>query len=420
MSADKQSSDAVAPADTAWGRVAEDGTVFVRTADGERSVGSYEAGTPDEALDFFTKRFDELEGKVHLLEQRVASGRLAPEEATSSVRALREQVVDAHAVGDLVSLAGRLDALAPVIAVQRSARKEERAQKTAESKTEKEKLVAEAEKLAEGTDWRNGANRLRDLLATWKELPRLDRATDDALWRRFSTARTTYTRHRKAHFSEEHERRDGARVIKERLAKEAEALSTSTEWGPTAGRYRDLMREWKSAGPAPREVDDQLWQRFRGAQDTFFGARDAANAALDEEFAANADVKEQILVEAEKLVPVTDLDATKKAFRDLADRWDAAGKVPRDRMKDLEARIRKVEQAIRAVEDEQWSRSDPEKSARADDMIGKLEAGIAETQAKLDKATAAGDARRTKDLESELANKQAFLDMARKAAADFG
>jgi uncharacterized protein DUF349 len=420
MSSDKQSRDDSAPGEQPWGRVAEDGTVYVRTADGERPVGSYEAGTPEEALAFFTKRYDELEGKVHLLEQRVASGRLAPEEATSSVKALREQVTDAHAVGDLVSLAARLDALAPVIAVQRSARKEERAQKSAESKAAKEKLVAEAERLAEGTDWRNGANRLRELLATWKELPRLDRATDDALWRRFSTARTTYTRHRKAHFAEEHERRDSARVVKERLAKEAEALSTSTEWGPTAGRYRDLMREWKAAGPAPREVDDQLWQRFRGAQDTFFGARDAANAALDQEFAANAEVKDAILVEAEALVPVTDLEAAKKTFRELADRWDAAGKVPRDRMKELEGRMRKVEQAIRAVEDEQWSRSDPEKSARADDMIGKLEAGIAETQAKLDKASAAGDDRRVKDLESELANKQAFLDMAKKAAADFG
>ncbi|HEX5916293.1 MAG TPA: DUF349 domain-containing protein [Nocardioides sp.] len=425
MSSDQQSRDDSAPDQMPWGRVAEDGTVYVRTADGERAVGSYEAGTAEEALEFFTKRYEELEGKVHLLEQRVASGRLAPEEATSSVKALREQVADAHAVGDLVSLGARLDALAPVIAVQRSARKEERAQKTAESKAAKEKLVAEAERLAEGTDWRNGANRLRELLATWKELPRLDRATDDALWRRFSTARTTYTRHRKAHFAEEHERRDSARVVKERLAKEAEALSTSTEWGPTAGKYRDLMREWKAAGPAPRDVDDRLWQRFRGAQDTFFGARDAANAALDQEFAANAEVKDAILVEAEALVPLVqaegaDLESIKKTFRDLADRWDAAGKVPRDRMKELEGRMRKVEQAIRAVEDEQWSRSDPEKSARADDMIGKLEAGIAETQAKLDKATAAGDDRRVKDLESELANKQAFLDMARRAAADFG
>ncbi|MCY7402153.1 MAG: DUF349 domain-containing protein [Nocardioides sp.] len=416
MSSDQQSRDDSAP----WGRVAEDGTVYVRTSDGERPVGSYEAGSPEEALEFFTKRFEELAGKVHLVEQRVASGLLGPEEAGSSVKALREQVVDANAVGDLTSLAGRLDALAPVIAVQRSARREERAQKAAESKAEKEKLVTEAERLAESSDWRNGANRLRELLATWKELPRLDRATDDALWRRFSTARTTYTRHRKAHFAEEHERRDGARAVKERLATEAESISGSTEWGPTAGKYRDLMREWKAAGPAPREVDDQLWQRFRGAQDAFFGARDAANAELDQEFAANADAKEQILLEAEQLVPVKDIETTKKTFRALADRWDAAGKVPREKMKDLEGRMRTVEQAIRSVEDDQWSRSDPEKSARADDMIGKLEAGIAETQAKLDKATAAGDARRTKDLESDLANKQAFLDMARRAAAEFG
>ena len=78
MSADKQSRDDSAQGDQPWGRVAEDGTVYVRTADGERPVGSYEAGTPEEALEFFTKRFEELEGKVHLLEQRVASGRWRP------------------------------------------------------------------------------------------------------------------------------------------------------------------------------------------------------------------------------------------------------------------------------------------------------------------------------------------------------
>jgi hypothetical protein len=415
MSADKQSSQA-----SEWGRVTEDGTVFVRTADGERSVGQYPEGTAEEALKFFTDRYDALAFEVQLLEQRIGAGKLSPEEASSTVKALREQVVGANAVGGLNGLAARLDATAPLIAIQRDARRAEKAQRTAESKAEKDKIVAEAERLAESNDWRNGANRLRDLLDQWKALPRLDRATDDALWRRFSSARTTYTRRRKAHFAEEHERRDGARVIKERLATEAEALSTSTEWGPTAGRYRDLMREWKAAGPAPRDVDDQLWQRFRGAQDRFFGARDAANAELDKEFAANAEVKEALLVEAEALLPVTDLDAAKRAFRDIADKWDAAGKVPRDRMKELEGRIRKVEQAIRSVEDDQWRRSDPEKSARADDMVSKLEAGIAETQAKLDKAQAAGDTKRAKDLESELASKQAFLDMARRASAEFG
>ncbi|MDP3890378.1 DUF349 domain-containing protein [Nocardioides sp.] len=410
MSANKQSE---------WGRVAEDGTVFVRTSEGERSVGQYPEGSPEEAMRFFTERYDALAFEVDLLEQRIKSGVLAPDEAVESVKTVRTQVVDAHAVGDLDSLVERLDGLGRVIDAQREQRKAERAVKIAESKVKKEEIVREAEKISEGNDWRNGANRLRELLDQWKALPRLDRSSDDTLWRRFSTARTGYTRRRKAHFSEQHEKRDAARVIKERLAKEAEAIADSTDWGPTAGRYRDLMREWKAAGPAPRDVDDALWKRFRGAQDTFFGARDAANAALDAEFAANAEAKEQLLIEAEALLPVTDLEAAKRAFRDLADRWDAAGKVPRDRMKDLEGRMRKVETAIRGVEDDQWRKSDPEKSARADDMISKLMRTITETEEQIATAREAGREKRVKELEATLASHQAFLDMAKKAAEEF-
>lgn len=403
----------------AWGRVAEDGTVFVKTADGERSVGQYPEGSPDEALKFFTERYDALAFEVGLLEQRINSRVLSPEEASASIKAVREQVVGANAVGDLGVLAGRLDALGPVIAQQREARKVERAEKAAESKQQKESIVAEAEKLAEGNDWRNGANRLRELLDQWKALPRIDRSSDDTLWRRFSTARTAYTRRRKSHFSEQHEKRDAARVVKERLTVEAESLAASIEWGPTSGRFRDLMKDWKAAGPAPRDVDDALWKRFRGAQDTFFGARDAAAAEQDQEFAANAEVKEGLLVEAEALLPVTDLESAKKALRDIADRWEAAGKVPRDRMKDLEGRMRKVEQEIRSTEEEQWNRTDPEKSARADDMVSKLEAALADIEAELAEARTSGNERRVKDLEENLASRQAFLEMARRASADF-
>ena len=402
-----------------WGRVDDDGTVYVRTADGERSVGQYPEGTPEEALHFFTERYDALAFEVELLEQRIKSGVLSPEEAAESVNTVRGQVTDANAVGDLASLLTRLDALAPVIEGQREARKVEKAQRAAASRAEKEKIVSEAEKLAEGTDWRHGANRLRELLDQWKALPRIDRSSDDALWRRFSTARTSYTRRRKAHFAEQHEKRDAARVTKERLATEAESLADSTDWGPTAGRYRDLMQQWKAAGPAPRDVDEALWRRFRGAQDAFFGARDAATKEQDQEFAANAEVKEKLLVEAEALVPVTDVDVAKRTFRDIAERWDAAGKVPRDRMKELEGRIRKVEQAIRGIEEEQWRRSDPEKSARADDMVSKLEAAIADVEADLAKARAAGNEKKVRELEENLASRQSFLEMAKKASADF-
>jgi hypothetical protein len=402
-----------------WGRVAEDGTVYVRTSDGERAVGQYPEGTPDEALAFYAKRYDELAGSVHLLEQRINAGVVSPDEATESVRNQRAQVVDAHAVGDLTSLVGRLDSLLPVISQQRQARRAERAERAAATKTEKERLVTEAEKLAEGNDWRHGANRLRQLLDEWKALPRIDRSADDALWRRFSTARTAYTRRRKSHFAEQNEKREGARVVKQRLVKEAESLASSREWGPTSGAYRDLMRQWKAAGPAPRDVEDELWKRFRGAQDTFFGARDEAMAAQDSEFAANAEAKEKLLAEAETLVPVTDVEGAKRAIRDIAERWDAIGKVPRDQIRPLEDRMRAVEQAIRGIEEEKWRRTDPEKSARADDMVAKLHEAIEKVEADLDRARSAGDQKKVTELEENLASRRAFLEMAERASADY-
>jgi hypothetical protein len=402
-----------------WGRVAEDGSVFVRTADGERQVGQMPDATQEEALAFYAKRYDDLAFEVQLLEQRIAAGTLSPDEATAAVDQVRTTLQDAQAVGDLDALVKRLDALHTTIEKQRELRKAERARRTAEAKVRKEKIAAEAESLAEGTDWRNGANRLRDLLEEWKALPRIDKSTDDTLWRRFSTARTTYTRRRKAHFAELGEKREAARVIKEKLVVEAEALADSTEWGPTAGKYRELMRQWKAAGPAPKNVDDQLWKRFRGAQDQFFGARDATNAKLDEEFAANAEVKEKLLVEAEALLPVTDVRAAKDAFRDIAERWDAAGKVPRDRVKELEGRMRKVEQAIRGVEDDEWKRSNPEARARAADTVAQLEASLEELQAKKAKAEAAGNSRKAAEHTAAIEARQAWLVEARKALDDF-
>ncbi|MBM7520184.1 DUF349 domain-containing protein [Nocardioides nitrophenolicus] len=406
-----------------WGRVDDDGTVYVKTTDGERAVGQMPDATPEEALAFYTKRYENLSLEVDLLHQRVLTGVLSPEEATSSVKLVREQLVDVHAVGDLAALARKLDELGPVIATQRDARRAAKAERAAEARAEKERLAGEAEKIASGRDWRNGANRLRELLEEWKKLPRIDKAADDELWRRFSSARSAYTKARKAHFAEQDEKREGARVVKERLVAEAEALSSSTEWGPTSGRYRDLMRDWKAAGPAPKAVDDELWRRFRGAQDTFFGARDAANAALDTEFAANAVVKESLLVEAEAVAAALeasgDLAAAKTAFRAVADKWDEAGKVPRDRIKDLEGRMRAVEQVLRRAEDDQWRRTDPEKSARADDMVSKLEAAIAEAEAKLEAARARGDEKKVRELEENLEGRKSFLEMAKKASADF-
>ena len=263
-------------------------------------------------------------------------------------------------------------------------------------------------------------NRFRALLEQWKALPRLDRATDDELWHRFSSARTTYTRRRKAQFAQLAEQRESARVIKEQLVEEAEALASSTEWGPGTSRYRDLMTRWKAAGPAPREVDEILWKRFRAAQDTFFGARDAAMAAQDSEFAANGEAKEKLLVEAEALVPVTDLEAAKRAIRDLSERWDAIGKVPRDAIRPLDLRLRAIEKAISDADQERWRRNNPEARARAEDTAAKLEAQIDALEDKAARAEARGDERTAREAAAAAATYREWLTQAQRAASEFG
>jgi hypothetical protein len=402
-----------------WGRVDEDGNVYVKTTDGERLIGQWPGGDPVEAMSLYVRRFEGLETEVDLLEKRLKSGTVSPDDAAKAVTKVRGLLVDAQAMGDLGSLATRLDALQPAIDEQREQRKAERAAKVAEAQTEKARIAEDAEKIAAGNDWKSGADKLRALLDEWKTLPRLSKSADDELWHRFSSARTTYTRRRKTHFGEQSTLRDAAKTVKERLIVEAEALSSSTEWGPTAGKYRDLMTEWKKAGSAPRNVEDKLWKRFRAAQDAFFEARDAANAELDAEYEVNAEKKLEILADAEKLLPIKNVDAARKAWLDIADRWEAAGKVPRAKIAEFEARIRTIEQAVKDATDSAWKKTDPEKSARADDMIGKLQRAIDEVGEKIAAAEAKGDSKKAKDLQADKASKEAFLEMAKRAQADF-
>jgi hypothetical protein len=405
---------------TPFGRVDPDGTVYVVTTSGERVVGQWPEGDPQAALEFYRKRYDGLAVEVDLLEQRIKSGALSPEEAQAITTKLHASVAEAQAVGDLEALTTRLDTLQPLIDERREARKAEKAAKAQESREAKEKIATEAEGLASGSDWRNGANRLRELLDTWKNLPRIDKPTDDSLWHRFSSARTTYTRRRKQHFGELNEKRESARVAKEKLVDEAESLATSTEWGETARSYRDLMQRWKAAGGAQKDVDDALWKRFRAAQDAFFGARDAENTKLDAEYAHNAEVKRGLLEEAEKLLPVTNSKAALEAFRDIADRWDAAGKVPRNDIKDFENRFKKIEQTIRGAEDDRWRRSNPEAQARAAATVAQLEASIAKLEKDLAKAEAASSEAKAAQARADIEARQSWLEEARKALTEFG
>ncbi|MER8233985.1 DUF349 domain-containing protein [Streptomyces sp. NPDC101490] len=403
-----------------WGRVDETGTVYVRTAEGEKVVGSWQAGTPEEALAYFERKYEGLVVEIGLLEKRVRTTDLSAKDATTAIEHIRQQVDEHHAVGDLAALATRLDKLVGTVDSRREERKVQKAKQTDEARTAKEKLVVEAEELAQSEQWRSAGERLRALVDTWKGLPRLDRKSDDELWHRFSHARSAFSKRRKAHFAALDSQREDARKVKERLVTEAESLSRSTDWGGTAARYRELMTDWKAAGRAQREHEDDLWNRFRGAQDVFFAARGEVFAERDSEQTENLKLKEDLAAEAEKLVPVTDLKAARAAFRSLNERWEAIGHVPRDARPKVEARMHTVERAIQEAEEGEWRRTNPEARARAAGLTGQLQDAVEKLRKQIDAARAAGNDAKADKLSRELEGRQALLDQALKGLVEFG
>ncbi|WP_171170275.1 DUF349 domain-containing protein [Streptomyces sp. I05A-00742] len=403
-----------------WGRVDETGTVYVRTADGEQVVGSWQAGSPEEALAYFERKYEGLVVEIGLLERRVRTTDLSAKDAMTAIDHLRSQVDEHHAVGDLDALRGRLDKLVETVEKRREERKAAKAKQTDEARTAKEALVAEAEELAASEQWRSAGERLRALVDTWKGLPRLDRKTDDELWHRFSHARSAFSKRRKAHFASLDAQREDARKVKEKLVAEAEALSGSTDWGATAARYRDLMAEWKAAGRAQREAEDELWTRFRGAQDVFFQARGEVFAERDAEQQQNLALKEELVVEAEKLLPVTDLKSARAAFRSVNERWEAIGHVPRDARPKIEGRMHTVERALQEAEEAEWRRTNPEARARAAGLTGQLQDAVDKLQEQIAKARAAGNDAKADKLSKELEGRKALLDQALKGLEEFG
>src|ERR1700761_8742061 len=354
-----------------FGRIDADGTVWLITAAGERRIGSWQGGGAGAAFAHFGRGFDGPATEVTLMEERLASGTGEARKIKAAAAGLAETLPDAHVLGDVDALAARLAGIGEraeaVAAEDRSRRDEHRATQTAR----KEALAAEAEELANtATQWKAAGDRLRAILDEWKTIGGLDRKTDDALWKRYSAARETFNRRRGSHFAELDRERAGAREAKEQLCVQAEELVDSTDWGATSAEFRKLLTEWKAAGRAARDVDDALWRRFKGAQDTFFKARNDATAERDAGLNANASAKEALLSEAEK-IDTSNPKAAAAALRSIGDKWDAIGKAPREKAADLERRMRAVEKKVRDAAEP--SGPDPEAQARADQFRERAE-----------------------------------------------
>ncbi|WIM69038.1 DUF349 domain-containing protein [Corynebacterium breve] len=396
-----------------FGRIDDDGTVYVTQNGTERTIGSWQAGTPEEGLAHYGQRFDDLATEVELLEARLTAH---PDDAASirdSAQQIRETLPEATVIGDLDGLDKRLATIIDESDEAGEKAKEAKAERRAAAIARKEELATEAEDIAENsTEWKTAGDRIRAILDEWKTIRGIDRKTDDQLWKRYSRARDAFNRRRGSHFAELDRTRASAKKKKEELVERAVALQDSTDWNETARAYRDLMTEWKAAGRAPRGDDDKLWTQFRAAQDHFFNARNAVNDERDREFEDNAKAKDALLAEYdEQIDPSKGLQQAKNKLRELQEKWEEIGFVPRGKVREYEDKIAAVEKRIADEEESRWRRTDPEAQARVDQFQNKAD----DLTAQAEKAAAAGKEKKAAELREQAKQWQEFADVAAKA-----
>lgn len=394
-----------------WGRVDENRTVFVREGDSEREVGQFPDGTAEEALAYFERKFADLEGQVTLLEARVARG-TAGSGSSDTVAKLQQALVEPAAVGDLASLRARVEKLADKAGELTEQQQAEREAAKQEAIAKREAIVAEAERLAAQPEsqirWKETGLAFEQLFTDWQTAqrggPQLPKSQADALWKRFRSARQVFDTARRAHFAQMDASNKEVKHRKERLIAQAEALAPRGIDGISA--YRSLLDEWKAAGRASRKLDDQLWARFKEAGDVLYEAKAAEVAQTNEEYMANLQAKQQLLDGASDLLAATDRAAARKQLTELQVKWDEIGRVPRESLREIEGRLRAIEDHVKSLEEDHWRKSNPETKARSEGLRGQLESSIAELEAQI-----AGEknAKAKGELEQKLATQRSWL-----------
>jgi len=409
-----------------FGRVGEDGTVYVITPTGDRAVGSYPGKTADEALAYFVKKFEMAASEVALLAARIRSGAMVPSDAHEAVNKLRTQILELNGVGDLANLAQSLEKIPALITehegayqARKAAQNAEREARKVEAAAIKEKIVAEAESLIESVAWKVTTARLKELLDDWKKAPRLDKKVDAALWKRFSSSRNKFDKRRRTHFSSLDSEQKKVATTKESIVKEAESLANSREWLNTAKKYKELMDQWKAAGRGKKSADTALWNRFKTAQDTFFKAKNADMDKRKGSMVENLAKRDAMIVEFEALLPITDFKSAKKKFYDLMGKWQKIGMTDRKKRASFDSRIKKVEDEINELERNFQRKSDPSAKAQANKVVQGLAEAIENYEKQAAKAEAAGQTAKAMVAREAAAARRGWLEEAQKGLTEF-
>lgn len=397
-----------------FGRVDDSNTVFVNDNGTERQVGQYPNVSAEEALAYFAKKFEDIEAQVRILEQRVAAGITDSKSLKAGHDALSKELKEPNVVGNIQALRDRAARLA--VGIEAAAEKAiaERGEQITKALAEKEEIASKAEALIKnlgGVNWKKSAAEMTELFESWQKLqkegPKIPKAQTDPIWKRFSQARAKFEAGRRSYFAELDSKFKEAKKVKTTLAEAAEGLVS--KGSEAAAEYRRLQDQWKAAGKAGK-VEDALWSRFRAAGDAIFAAKKEQESELKATQAENLKAKMELLLKAEA-INVSDLAKAKTELSQIQSQWVKVGHIPKDDIRKVEDRMKKVEKSITDAQADEWRRSDPAAKARSNSLVEQLETAISALEAELAKAPAA----KKKDFQEQIDARKSWLVAAQQA-----
>ncbi len=395
---------------TQHGRVDDDGTVLVHDGGTWRPVGSFPDGTPEEALAYFERKFSELEAKVTLAEQRLAA-KASAKDVSGQIGKLMEELVEPSAVGDLAALRLRAQALNDALPGLRETQKKETEAALEEALATREGIVSAMEALAAEDPskirWKATGLTMSELFEQWQNHqqtgPRIPKKTADVLWSRFRTAKNALEKSRRAHFQELEAQTKESKQAKKSLIEQAEALAPQGAEGIAS--YQKLLNQWKAAPRAQRSVEDALWKKFKAAGDVLYQQKAEKAAQDDAANAGNLEQKRALLQDFADIPTLTDRDAATARLRLFHEKFQAIGPVPKKDVRAIDQEVKKYDTHVRTLEQDFWTKNDPEKKARSSSMADQLMDAIGSLEAKISAASGSEKA----NLEAELETKKTWL-----------
>lgn len=264
-----------------------------------------------------------------------------------------------------------------------------------ENLRKKEALCERVEALAADTEVQDKekSKTLKQIQEEWKAVGRVPREKVQEIWDRFRKAADEIYGQHKVALEQENVRRQGNYEKKVGLCEQAEALQESENWNEAAAAIKKLQEEWKASGPVPRNVSDEVWNRFRTACDKFFERRRAHYQSMDEAKKENLEKKLALCEQLEQL----GASATEADLNAVAEEWKQIGLVPKEALEDLNKRYMKAVDDITAL----MAKADAKLAERLE-VIRARKREIVETVNELAaKAGLASIAEQVRDLQTE-------------------